>query len=299
MPSNDRTWHSLPGELPWHTQATLLLDGISVAELQRRLYEWSPSSPSFEPLYLRTCWAELNDVSPCLVRLDGPNDPILVQFLENADAEWGYLLFSQASWEEQLAHLRWLISVRHPLGEDMLLRLADPAVVNALLGHAVEQGEATLFGPFERIVAADSTRHLWHQHQRPGSAVSLVRNTPYQLTDAQLALLGEVSMRSTVMQLDAHMHEFFPSYQPRLAGPARWEHLHELASSAYSQGFSSERDITLYANIFGFLGERVLDEHADIAHLVTEKSPETPTQRIERAAELAKERAGHMERSSI
>ncbi|MOA62566.1 hypothetical protein D3C78_1880240 [compost metagenome] len=72
-----------------------------------------------------------------------------------------------------------------------------------------------------------------------------------------------------------------------------------MASTAYAQGFSSERDITLYANIFGFLGEHVLDDHADIAQLLTQKSPETPTQRIERAAELAQERAEHMERSSL
>lgn len=298
MPSNDRAWHNLPDQLPWGIQATLLLDGISVENLQRRLYEWSPS-PSFEPLYLRTQWAGLAEVSPCLVRLAGPSDPILVQFLEHADAEWGYLLFSQASWEEQLAHLRWLVSVRHPLGEDMLLRLADPAVANALLGHAVEKQEASLFGPFELAVTADRTQQRWHQHARPGSAVSIVRSKPYQLSDAQLELLGEVSMRSTVIQLDAHMHEFFPAYQPHLAEPARWEHLHGLASTAYAHGFSSEREITLYANIFGFLGERALDDHADIATLLTQKSTGTPAQRIERAAELAQERAEPMERSSI
>ncbi|MCC6075593.1 DUF4123 domain-containing protein [Pseudomonas sp. GCM10022188] len=298
MQSNDRAWHILPDELPWGIQATLLLDGISVESLQRRLYEWS-SSPSFEPLYLSTRWAELSDVSPCLVRLSGLNDPILVQFMEHADAEWGYLLFSEARWEELLAHLRWLVTIRHPLGEDMLLRLADPAVANALFGHAVENADATLFGPFERIVAADSTRHLWHQYQRPESTVSLGRHKPYPLSDAQLELLGEVSMRNTVIQLDTHMHEFFPSYQPRLAGPARWEHLHELASTAYAQGFSSERDITLYANIFGFLGERALDDHPDIARLLTQKSLETPAQRIERAAELAEKRAEHMEGNSI
>ncbi|MEE1948333.1 DUF4123 domain-containing protein [Pseudomonas alcaligenes] len=296
MSSNDRLHLELPAGLPWDAQASLLLDGISVEELPRRLYEWS-SEPNFEPLYAGTRWSDLSDVSPCLVRLNGQRDPILNQHLRHAEEEWGYLLFSNASQEDQLIHLRWLNSVKHPLGEEMLLRQADPAVAGALLGHAEQTGDATLFGPFEHIALIDRTQQCWRQYARPGAAVQISRENPYQLSEAQLELLGEVSLRSCVIQLDAHMHEFFPDYRPQLRGTDRWQHLHELASSAYARGFNSERAITLYANIFGFLGEDALDRHVDIAVQLNTPSATTPEQRIEQAAEIARERAESMERN--
>ena len=296
MSSNDRSHFELPAGLPWDAQASLLLDGVSVEELPRRLYEWN-SEPDFEPLYAGTRWSDLSDVSPCLVRLSGPSDPALVQHLQHADKEWGYLLFSKADKEDQLTHLRWLSSVKHPLGEEMLLRLADPAVAGALFRHAVKMGDTTLFGPFEHIALVDHTRHAWLQYSRPTTESRISWEKPYQLSEDQLELLGEVGLRSCVIQLNAHMQEFFPDYQPQLHGVDRWQHLHELASSAYARGFNSERAITLYANIFGFLGEHALERHADIAALLNTPSAASPEQRIEQAAELARERAESMERN--
>lgn len=297
LPSNLEL-RQLPDDLPWQASAYLLLDGISVADLPRRLYEWS-ELPRFEPLYLKTRWSGLIDVSPCLISLSGPHDPILGHFISQAESEWGYLLFSHAPQGELLNHLRWLISVRHPLGEELLLRLADPAVISALLAHAVQTAEPTLFGPIEQLVAPDVGHGRWLHHRRPGNPPQAIQTKPYPLSEEQLALLGEVSFRRIVRQLDEHMRDYFPSYQSGLAGAARWQHLHELASRAYEQGFNSERDITLYANIFGFLGEDALARHPDLQALLSKASEQAPTQRIEQAAELARERAEQMERNSL
>lgn len=288
----------LPAELPWNAPAYLLLDGISVESLAQRLYQWS-ESPDFDVLYLDTPWAELSDVSPCLVRLSGQQDPALGEFVEHSHDEWGYLLFSHASRDELLSHLRWLVSVRHPLGEDMLLRLADPAVMHALFGQAVRENDATLFGPIERVVVADRIQACWHQHQCLGSAEATRHDRPYQLTEAQLDILGEVGFRGTLIRLDEHLREYFPDYQHGLSQPERWKHLRALTERAYTQGFHSEHDITLYANIFGLLGEDALRAHTDIAELVGQASSQTPSQRIEQAADLAYARSRPVERTSL
>ena len=60
---------ALPADLPWTLNAYLLLDGVSVMELPRKLYQWS-DTPTFEPLYRDSRWQELLDLSPCLVALD-------------------------------------------------------------------------------------------------------------------------------------------------------------------------------------------------------------------------------------
>lgn len=287
----------LPQDLPWDMPAYLLLDGISIEVLPRRLYEWA-ESPDFDVLYLETPWAELSDVSPCLVRLSGQHDSALAAFVQNSQEEWGYLLFSHASRDALLKHLRWLVCVSHPLGEEMLLRLADPAVMHALLGQAKQDNDATLFGPIEQIVAADRIESAWHRHQRPGSAVIQQENRPYQLSDKQLDRLGDVAFRNILISLDAHMRDYFPHYQSTLNPSQRWQHLHALAERAYSLGFSSEYDITLYANIFGLLGNDALDRNPDIATLVNQSSSLTPSQRIEQAADLAYARSSSVERTS-
>ncbi len=287
----------LPQELPWGTPAYLLLDGISVETLPKRLYEWA-ESPDFDLVYLETPWAELSDVSPCLVRLNGQHDPALAAFMQNSHEEWGYLLFSNASRSSVIEHLRWLVCVCHPMGEKMLLRLADPAVMHALLDQAKKDNDPTLFGPIDQIIAADRVENTWHRHQRPGSTIPMQYSRPYQLSETQLDLLGDVAFRSILIRLDAHMHEYFPAYQSALNSTQRRQHLRSLAERAYNLGFNSEYDITLYANIFGLLGVEALDKHPDIAKLVNQTSSLTPSQRIEQAAELAYARASSAERTS-
>lgn len=297
MHSDEPPFASLPSDLLWHTGAYLLLDGVSVRSLPRKLYEWS-EAPEFDVLYLETRWAELSDVSPCLIYLSGLQDPICTQFLNHAEQEWGYLLFSQASRLEVLAHVRKLISVRHPLGDEMLLRLADPAVAQALFGLAEEDKNTTLFGPIEQLCAPDMVLGRWHWLRRPGQNWTPL-TSPYRLSESELAGLGKVDFRQTVLRLNQHMQEYFPAYGAALARRARWAHLHALASEAYQAGFTSERDITFYANIFGFLGEQALLEHPDIAALLREKSAQPPEQRVEQAAELAAVRANSSERISL
>jgi hypothetical protein len=82
-------------------------------------------------------------------------------------------------------------------------------------------------------------------------------------------------------------------YQAHATPPQRWEHLHALASAAYDRGLNTELDITLYANIHGFLGERALEVHPDLDAQLKTPSQQPPTQRLEEVASIAKARAEH------
>lgn len=283
---SDLSMPPVPDDLPWSRKAYLLIDGVSLPEAQRKLYEWA-QNVTFDALYRGTHWHELSDLSPCLVCLDGPNDPILQRFIENAHEEWGYLIFGMAGFEDVLRHLRGLISVRVPSGDALLLRLADPAVAHQLLGT----GNPRLFGPIEQICLPDCMSGIWWQHRRAGEQWEQTEEQPYRLGEAELEALGDVSLRQVVLGLHEHLQTFFPQYRASLRGRARLDHLRELAEQACELGLNSERDIFLYANIFGFLGVQPLESHPDIASLLHEKSSLTPAQRIEQAAKLAEQRA--------
>lgn len=290
MRSKNSPLATLPGDLPWTTEAYLLLDGVSVEGLSRKLYEWS-ENPIFEPLYLGTEWHELLDLSPCLVVLSGQHDPIMQVFIDNAAREWGYLIFSAESQLNIIEHLRWLICVQPRNGDPVMLRLADPAVMNALLTHAETRPSTHLFGPIEQLCTADALGLTWCQHRRLGQNMQPDYRHQYRLSAAEEDALAEVSFRQTVQGLSQHMQHYFSHYVASASHEEQMLRIRALADDAYKRGFSSAREITLYANLIGYLGDNVFSEHPDLAQLLSSASDETPTQRLEYAAQLAQQRA--------
>lgn len=298
-PNLESNWpleNGLPQGLPWQSCVALLIDGVRVDNLQPKLYQWS-QSPVCEPLYLRTRFAELQDISPCLVQIDSPHNPILAQFMSAARQEWGHLVFSEQPWHQLVAHWRWLICVTHPSGQNVMPRVADPAVMHPLLAHTHSINDPTLFGPCTHIVTGDAVLGRWHVNLRPGHARETDHTQQYQISDDQLSLFVGVNFRAMVMRLDRHLQQHFPEFQVHLDQAQRWNYLNELAMSAYHRGLCSEYEITLFANIHGFLGLHALHEHPDLDAQLKTPSAQTPTQRLEQVASIAERRAEHSPRS--
>ncbi len=276
--------HPLP--LPWSSNCYLLLDGVSIESLPQKLYQWS-EHPNFEPLYLGTKLSGLINISPCLVTIDGPSDLILQAFLAKAEQEWGYLIFASTPLDEVAQHLRWLLNVETAAQQTFILRLADPAVAHALFAI----GNSRFFGPIEHVCIPDGVEANWHLHYNPSGKPDSDQGRPYRLSDSEITALEEISFRQAILALDEHLRTFFPEYQGALQGLARHQHLRDLANKAYRLNLCSEREMFLFANIFGFLGEAALQQHADIAQLLEASSPRHPLERVEQAAYLAEQRA--------
>ncbi len=282
--------NTLPDDFPWDQTLGLLLDALQVKDLLRRVYEWSPAC-QLDVLYLGTQWASISHCSPCLIRLRDRDDPVLLQFLANTQHQWGYVLVSDGSWQQLLTHLRWLTSFQPPQFEEMYLRISDPAVARALFG-ADDYPRSDLFGPCQQVMIANAPLSEWTHFRRPSEAVIPMYEQPYSASDAQWAALQAVAFDKSIAALYLHMQRFFPEYRADLSPQQRLQHIHQLARSAIERGFESEREIWLYANVFGFLGDGVLAQHPDIAELLTVKSELTSFQRVDRAAELAAQRSG-------
>lgn len=285
-----RSINSLPDDFPWDQTVGLLLDALQVKDLLRRVYEWSPAA-QVDVLYLGTQWASISHCSPCLIRLRDRDDPVLLQFLANTRHQWGYLLVSDGSWQQLLAHMRWLTSFQPPQDEEMYLRISDPAVAHALFAADVYPS-STLFGPCQQIFVANAPLSGWARYRRPTDAVLPIDEKPFTASDAQWAALKAMAFDKSIAELYQHMQRFFPEYRVDLNPQQRLEHLHQLARSAIARGFEREREIWLYANVFGFLGDDVLTQHPEIAERLTLESELTSFQRVERAAELAAQRSG-------
>jgi len=276
----------LPDDLPWPIPAYLLLDGVSASSLVQGLHRWDNH---VYHLYQGTRWNELADISPLLISLKGVDDPLLAYFQEHAALEGGYLLFSDVDVQALCKHWRRLLTVQHPGGVEVMLRIADPAVMHQLL----DQADSTRwFGPVQHVCLPDALLATWLQHQRPEQTVPVAIDV-YRLTEAELTALGEAEFRHAVFDLNHHLQRYFPRFMASHSAHERLGYAHKLAQSAYRQGFASEQEITLYANVCAYLAGQQLASHPDIVELLT-ASTQPPLIRVQHAAKLAQERAIHL-----
>lgn len=285
----------LPENLPWTLPAYLFLDGVSASNLAQRLLRWD--NPAY-CLYQGSRWQALSDISPYLVSLTGAHDPLLAYYQENAALEWGYLLFSAVDALMLCQHWRRLLAVEHPSGIEVMPRIADPAVIHPLLGLAQQAQTARWLGPIEHVCLPDSLQATWHQHARPAHAPPDTP-TPYRLTDQELTVLGDVEFRRAVLGLSDHWHTYFPAFMAAYPAQERLRYAHQVAQQAYEQGFTSELEISLYANVLGYLAGQPLAAHADIVELLTVSTAQSPVRRLQRAAELAQSRAAGAQGSRL
>ncbi|MDR5868712.1 DUF4123 domain-containing protein [Halomonas koreensis] len=245
-------------ELDWPEagEVFLLLDGVRVKELARCLYEWSEGDLDADLLYAGTPWAEVAEVSPWLVRLQGPGDPVLERFLrQGAEAEWGYLILGSCDLLDVADHLRDLIQVRHPAGLPMLLRLADPAVISSLFtdGSSPEQ---VPWGPIERLIMPDAVQEAWHRHAplekeatgRPRSAVD------YRLSESQLARLEECDRRRDIRQLMTFVDRHCDGWLMAADRPQRHAQLAVIVQEACELGLTTPREWALLCTLMQRLG---------------------------------------------
>jgi hypothetical protein len=274
----------LPDDLPWTNNAGLLLDAVQVEHLLAKLFSWD-CTVTVEVLYLQTRFAQFRDISPCLVRLKGQDDALLTHFLANTQEQWGYLLFSDAPWSVMTDHLRWLTTIEHPSGAEMLLRIADPAVAHALLGDT-QHSTSRLFGPFQQAVVINAVNDGWNHYFRHGTAPAADYSAPYRLSEPQWSLLEEASFSKMVSELYLHMQEFFRHAEPGLSAVAHWSYLEHLARRSVAYGNDSESDIWLFANAHGLLGDQAMREDPEILELLAPTNPH-PEMRMQQISTLA------------
>lgn len=230
----------LPDDFAWDKPVGLLLDALQVENLLHRLYEWSPA-PEVDVLYSGTIWAGISQISPCLVRLRTEDDPILLKFLANASANWGYLVVSDSSWDDLLAHMRWLTRFQPAQHDDMYLRISSPDVAHALFAPQHHPG-VEVFGPCQTLLVTQPPVPGWRQYHRPGDRPPSRPAELFTPNDAQWAGLESIAYCKSVHQLCEHLRRFFPQYLADLPPEQRIERIHQLVARPESR--ASERDGT-------------------------------------------------------
>ncbi|MFB3239328.1 DUF4123 domain-containing protein [Aeromonas salmonicida] len=262
----------------------LLLDGARIPELERVLFE-QDDAPAYQPIYLYAPWDSLREVSPCLLCAT-PN--LLDWFMQNREPSWGYLLSSQLGLLPLAERLRALIEVESPYGSRILLKLAMPETMWRLF----MDDEPWLWQDVEQVwipVRQANQPVWWHKTVSPELGEPVGKR--FRLSDTQWTRLGEVTWLSTLDAIWCHMNKWFPARLQEQIEPAAW--IARWAKQAYQLGFQTERDLLLFFNVLGFVGDGWWENHdyPTLTKLLTVPSAQTPSQRVELAASWAEQRA--------
>ncbi|KAB7695428.1 DUF4123 domain-containing protein [Plesiomonas shigelloides] len=283
---------SLP-EIVLHKQEQLylLLDGGQIAQLERRLFEIA-DTPVYQPLYLYAPWESLREVSPCLVVA---TEPLLRWYAAEFQPNSGYLLASTLALLPFAERLRGWIEAQSPYGSRILLKPAQPEGMYRLFQDddpRFWQDITQVWIPVREQLQPRSKLIWWHKTANlPTAAATKLppqrENAPLRLSDAQWQRLGEVSWLNSLDTLYRHMEKWFPSRLAEQETPNQW--ITDWATWGYKQGFTSLRDLMFFSNVIGYIGTVWLDDgHCpDIVDLLMNASVLTPSQRIEKAAQLA------------
>lgn len=269
----------LPKIKPKHGEDLyLILDGSQINDLEKLLYEIE-GNPLYLPIYLNEPWRQLKEVTPCVIRA---NKSIYDWFISNASINQGYFFSSQADIETIADSFRSLIQVQSPYGSNVFFKMAHGEAAKILF----QDKNPDIWKTIGQVWIP--TRSGWYYDENPQDLHN-PSGSIIILNDEQWKKLGQISWQNTLEKIENHLTKWFSESLPKVE-PA-W--LQQEAKNAYNKGFSSERDLLLYFNVFGFLGINTLDDtrHAEIQALINVPSLETPSQRIQKASSLAEQYA--------
>ena len=241
---------------PASGQMALILDGIAIDELPRRIYEWGEDQPDAQWLYLGTPWESVKQASPWLVFPRSSQDPIVRHFLnEGAGKEWGYLLFSTAGREALTAHCRWLLQMVGSGEQFQMMRMSHPVVIQALL-PADTSPDATPWGPIEQLIVPDALAGKW-QSGAPAAIDGAPPTADYsdwfRPDEATWQRLDHSNRRLDARRLSRFVDANLPQWLPSELGDGREQWFLQVMEEAISHGLEGFRSWCLYCQLLAQL----------------------------------------------
>lgn len=134
--------------LSYRTRTYCVLDGASVPDLPKRLYEFDPPNYSLMPGELTP---DMVHVAPYVVIM-APDGDFTKWILENGFGKnWGIFVQTRFSITEMRKHFRGLFTVHDETGKPMMFRFYDPRVIRKFLPTCDGDQVQTFFGKIDKF----------------------------------------------------------------------------------------------------------------------------------------------------
>lgn len=245
----------------------LVLDGNSVPDISRSIYEWSDKNVEAECLYAATRWESVSELAPWLVWLEDAEDPVFRKFIEEgAKREWGYLLLSDQKPGIVREYLRQLIELERVAGCPELLRIAHPELARSIIGKGlIAPSEKLPSTVIRQMVSPDLVNAVWVSQELSPEPKQPAERNPSQNLEALETSFSDFNRRKDNLViwelLDGEIREWLgghslPETYPRLA---------ELTRKAEFQAYLNLREKMRYV-LEQYRGDRLASGPGSNAH---------------------------------
>ncbi|MFL1486025.1 DUF4123 domain-containing protein [Marinobacter sp. LN3S78] len=223
----------------------LVLDPCIIRDLGRAIFDWSTYISHVDCLYVNTPWEPIQDVSPWVVWLSGPDDPVLRHFVENeAEKEAGYLLFTPLNYPDFGRWMRQRIQIERAPEAIELVRISHPALARDIVGDNLIRTNPE--GAIQQMILPDRTIGQW-RHMAPES-----QKLPPQRGDDVTLLpeLFEAFTRFNIRRANLMIWDKLDKQDRKALGgpalPSAWPELTRLSDEATQQGRTGIRSRVQY-----------------------------------------------------
>lgn len=244
----------------------LVLDGVAIPGLGEQIYQWSGGQPvNAECLYVTTLWEAVSDLSPWLIWLSGPDDPVLKGFLEQGGVkEQGYLLISAT---DRATCTRWVrshLQVEVAPDCDELVRISHPALARTVIGGNLPRFPTRAV---DRLIVPDRISEQWHLVEPPAVQPGSTGDQPGKMMDSPelRGAFEAFNRRKDALQIWNNLHE---SVRNQLGGPDlrdAYPALGRILEEALGNGCNNMREVMQFLFV-------TLPPQAD-SNAVTETAP--------------------------
>ncbi|WP_150909735.1 DUF4123 domain-containing protein [Marinobacter halotolerans] len=276
-------------DLPGTGNTFILIDGAKVNNLPQVIYR-EIEVPKCDALYRGTELADLLEISPWLVEA-GVGSCLAIKCFEEWKSQGvAIAMQSDCHFSEVIDHLRGLILARVVTGDKVVFRFYDPEVSRHLL-KLDSSGEDVrrLMGPCNLFVIQDRRSGEWEyfHNDQPQSG----RQTElFNIREEHQGAMERAAEKTALRKLELHAWNYFPHLiQQTDANEQQWDVVAALVKAAKERGLNSTRDIALYINTIGWLGQQAFDD-GDVQSLWEEDSS-APGKAIARIAEFAEKKS--------
>ena len=276
-------------ELPDAGKSFILIDGAKVNGLDQVIYRQEDIS-SCDALYRGTELSDLIEISPWLVEANMNSSLARQCFGEWAHLGAAVLFRAECDFDELINHLRGLLMARVVTGDEVIFRFYDPEIARHLLKQDDgDKGVKRLLGPCSAIALQDRRTEEWECFYSD-QPLCEQQNDVFKIREEHQVAMEKAAERTALRKLELHIASHFPHLlqQPSASGQD-WEAVSALVAAAKARGLFSTRDIALYINTIGWLGQHAFED-SDIETLWRESSA-VPGKAIARIAEFAEKKS--------
>lgn len=236
-------------------QQYLLLDGAQIDNVMTQLYQLE-DSPAFHQLYQGTCYEELADLGPLLIRLR-PGGRLEQHFAEHWQAKAGLWLESDACESELVEHLRSLVHVGVSSDTTVLLRFYDPRIMRHWLPDLAADERDRLMGPVSsiRLPATEAGGEVVEIQRQTPSPAARHDDAPWlHLSDEQVERLNRAQLEAFDRRLLAHIDQHFPDCLAGQDPATRQAWAARCRQGAGTHGYGAADQVVQWANLCAVLG---------------------------------------------